>query len=64
MKWSTGGIYLARLTNRRWYRVTMQEIEQDKVEVFCMIRESSKKWRRSSLRYWWVRGRFLKKGQT
>jgi len=47
MKWSTGGIYLARLTNRRRYRVTMQEIEQDKDEVFCMILESSKKCRRS-----------------
>jgi hypothetical protein len=33
---TSGSIYLARLSNKRWYRVTIQKIEQDKVEVFCI----------------------------
>lgn len=30
------GLYLAKLTNGRWYRVTIQVMEQDNVQVFCI----------------------------
>ena len=40
---TAGSIYLARLTNRCWYRVTKQEMEQDKVEVFCIDTGVTKK---------------------
>ena len=33
---TAGSMYLVRLTNRHWYRVTIQKIEQDFVKVFCI----------------------------
>ena len=42
---TAGGLYLARLTitYKRWYRVTIQELEQDKVGVFCIDNGITKK---------------------
>ena len=43
---TAGGIYLARLTitNKCWYKVTKQEIEQDKVEVLHIDTGTTKYW--------------------